>query len=128
MYTFDRTARTGVMYSYITDSAVISTLFDILWTLLGISASICFLVVGKWIVDRQFVLTEKVLNRIADVSFGIYLIHPFFLMFFIELQPANTPLVFHSWQIITAVAVTALSWIATVIISKNKFGWLLIGK
>lgn len=128
MYTFDRTARTGVMYSYITDSAVISTLFDVLWTLLGISASICFLVVGKWIVDRQFVRTEKVLNRIADVSFGIYLIHPFFLMIFIELQPANTPLVFHSWQIITAVAVTALSWIATVIISKNKFGWLLIGK
>ena len=128
MYTFDRTARTGVMFSYITDGNVITTLFDVLWTLLGITAAFSFLVVGKWIVERQFVRTEKLLNRIADLSFGIYLIHPFFLMIFIELQPANTPLVFHSWQIITAVAVTALSWLATVIISKNKFGWLLIGK
>ncbi len=128
MYTYDRTARTGVMYSYITDGVVITTLFDVLWTLLGISSAFCFLVVGKWIVDHHFVRTEKLLNRIADLSFGIYLIHPFFLLIFIELQPANTPLVFHSWQIITAVAVTLLSWLATVIISKNKYGWLLIGK
>ena len=49
-------------------------------------------------------------------------------MIFIELQPADTPLVFHLWQIIAAVAVTALSWLATVVISKNKFGWVLIGK
>ena len=128
MYIYDRTARTGIMYSYITDGSVISTLFDVLWTLLGISAAICFLVIGKWIVDRQFVRTGKFLNRIADLSFGIYLIHPFFLIIFMELQPANTPLVFHSWQIITAVGVTALSWLATVIISKNKFGWIFIGK
>ena len=92
------------------------------------SAAICFLVVGKWGVDRHFFRTEKLLNPIADLSFGIYLIHPFFLMIFIELQPADTPLVFHLWQIIAAVAVTALSWLATVVISKNKFGWVLIGK
>jgi len=72
MYTYDRTARTGIMYTYLTNGNVITTLFDVLWTFLGISAAISFIVIGKWIVDRQFVRTEKLLNHVANLSFGIY--------------------------------------------------------
>ena len=46
---------------------------------------VCFIVIWKWIVDPQFVRAEKLLYRIADFSFGIYIL----------------------WEIITAVGVTA---------------------
>ena len=102
--------------------------FDLIWMLLGLSGSFFFILVSKSYLSLGFDRINRLLLSIAKMSFGIYLLHPFFLMFFISALSTGSPLVFHGWQLLTAIIVTTLSIISTVLIGKLKFGWVLIGK
>ena len=54
---------------------------------------------------------RKVFVEIGATSFGIYLIHPFFLIATRSLLPSADPIVFHAWQLATFVFIFFISWL-----------------
>ena len=124
----DISIRIGTIAEWLPSTPYRSYIFDGLWVLLGLAGCMMTLWLGKMVIALHNEPLSRFLNRLASLSFGIYLLHPFFLIFFRDALPANTPLVFHSWQLFTAIAITAICWVLTHYISKMKYGWLLIGK
>lgn len=69
------------------------------------------------------------LMEIGATSFGIYLIHPLFLMLFRYLVSGGSPIVYNSWQIFSFVCVTFLSWfVVRLVFRLFSHYWLLFGK
>jgi len=67
--------------------------------------------------------------EIGATSFGIYLIHPLLLMGFRAINSGGSPIVFHSWQIITLVLVAVLSWFIVRYTTRFIPGyWVLFGQ
>ncbi|ANU22458.1 acyltransferase [Planococcus donghaensis] len=54
---------------------------------------------------------KKVVIEIGAVSFGMYLIHPFFLMTLERVITGGTPLIFHSWQLMILFITFFSSWL-----------------
>ncbi|ANU10092.1 acyltransferase [Planococcus antarcticus DSM 14505] len=54
---------------------------------------------------------KKFMLEIGAVSFGMYLIHPFFLMILRMYVSGGEPLIFHSWQLITLLVTFFSSWL-----------------
>lgn len=124
----DIMAKLGTIANYLPPSTYRSYIFDGLWVLLGLTGSAMLLWLGKIVIRLNNARVISFLNQLANLSFGIYLIHPFFLIFFRAALPGTTPLIFHGWQLFTAVAITAICWGITYVIGKNKYGWIIIGK
>ncbi|AVR00518.1 hypothetical protein OBCHQ24_16395 [Oceanobacillus iheyensis] len=74
-------------------------------------------------------ITKQFFMEIGATSFGIYLIHPLFLMVFRQLVSSGSPLVYHGWQIITFILVGLLSWLVVRLTSTYiPFSWMVFGK
>ncbi|AWE07447.1 hypothetical protein DCE79_08705 [Lysinibacillus sp. 2017] len=124
----DISIKMNTLSNWLPPSDYRTLILDGFYTALGLTGGLMMIWLGKMVMAVNNPALSHFLNRLAIMSFGIYLFHPFFLFFARELLPGTTPLLFHSWQIITAIIVTAISWIFTHFVSKNKYGWLLIGK
>lgn len=124
----DITIKMNTLNEWLPTSDYRTLILDGFYTALGLTGGLMCIWLGKMILVINNAKLSHFLNQLATMSFGIYLFHPFFLMFARLLLPGGSPLIFHSWQLITAVVVTAISWIVTHFVSKNKYGWLLIGK
>ncbi len=73
--------------------------------------------------------TKMVFMEIGATSFGIYLIHPLFLMVFRQLVNSGSPIIYHGWQVITFILVGLLSWLAVRVTYRFiPFYWVLFGK
>ncbi|MBT2216058.1 acyltransferase [Virgibacillus dakarensis] len=73
--------------------------------------------------------TKFVFMEIGATSFGIYLIHPLFLMVFRQVVSSGSPIVFHSWQVVTFILVGVLSWFAVRFSYRFiPYYWVLFGK
>lgn len=124
----DMSIRAGTIAEWLPSSPYRSYIFDWLWVFLGVTGGVMTLWMGKMVIRLNSNHLSNFLNQLANLSFGIYLIHPFFLIFFRAWLPGTSPLVFHGWQLFTAIAITAICWILTSVINKNKYGWIIIGK
>lgn len=71
---------------------------------------------------------RKFILEISAVSFGIYLIHPMLLHFLRKVITEGSPLVFHTWQLVTYLIMFAGSW-AIVRLAYNYMphAWILFG-
>ncbi|MGG4178505.1 acyltransferase [Virgibacillus pantothenticus] len=73
--------------------------------------------------------TKLFFMEIGATSFGIYLIHPLFLMIFRQFVSSGSPIVYHSWQVITFFLVTFLSWFVVRLIFRiTSYYWFIFGK
>lgn len=124
----DITLKMNTLSNWLPPSDYRTLILDGFYTALGLTGGFMCIWLGKMVINLNNNRLNHFLNRLAAMSFGIYLFHPFFLIFARLLIPGGTPIVFHSWQLITAVVVTAISWMITRLVSNNKYGWLLIGK
>lgn len=69
------------------------------------------------------------LTEIGTVSFGFYLIHPFFLLLLRQLLPSGDPLIFHAWQLISMVVTFFASWlIVRTFFDFVPHSWIVFGK
>lgn len=82
------------------------------------------------IADQSFQpRTKFVFMEIGATSFGIYLIHPLFLMIFRQIIQSGSPIIYHTWQVITFIFVGLLSWFAVRFAFRYiPFYWILFGK
>lgn len=74
-----------------------------------LAATVIFIFVHyleMWRVPRL----KKLMIEIGAVSFGMYLIHPFFLTVMRLNIPSGEPLIFHSWQLLTLLVSFFSSW------------------
>lgn len=120
--------RAGTLANYLPSTPYRSSILDGLWVLLGLAGCLFTLWLGKMVIALDYAPLQHFLNRLAQLSFGIYLIHPFFLLYFRDWLPSSTPLVFHGWQLFTAIAITSICWVLTSWLSKWKASWIIIGK
>ncbi|MBM7551696.1 acyltransferase [Thalassobacillus pellis] len=73
--------------------------------------------------------SKMIFMEIGATSFGIYLIHPLYLMGARALFPGGSPLEYHSWQVITFLLISSASW-AVVRLTFHfvpKY-WIIFGK
>lgn len=124
----DISIKMNTLSDWLPPSEYRTLILDGFYTALGLTGGLMMIWLGKMVMALNRPAISNFLNQLASMSFGIYLFHPFFLVFARLLLPNGNPIIFHLWQISTAIVVTAISWIVTHYISKNKYGWLLIGK
>ncbi|ASN04112.1 acyltransferase [Virgibacillus necropolis] len=73
--------------------------------------------------------TKIVFMEIGATSFGIYLIHPLFLMLFRGILSAGSPFLYHSWQVLTFILVGMISWLVVRFIFRYiPHYWVIFGK
>ena len=128
LITADITTKTNTLSEWLPPSDYRTLMLDGFYTALGLTGGFMCIWLGKMVMAIHNAQLSRFLNQLAAMSFGIYLFHPFFLIYARLLLPGGSPIVFHSWQLITAIVITAISWIITHFVSKNKYAWLIIGK
>lgn len=71
---------------------------DALWVTFTLTGTIILLVLASFIYRNVSVISHRILERLAALSFGIYIIHPLFLFFYREFPP-NTggSVLIHLW-------------------------------
>ncbi|GGH14454.1 acyltransferase [Paenibacillus segetis] len=69
------------------------------------------------------------LNRLGSLSFGVYLIHPFFLLLYRQLSPAiSTAWVLHLWYIGGFIVALGCSWIVVGLAARYlPYAWMIFG-
>lgn len=87
-----------------------SYLGEFLWATHALIAGVVLFYVAH-LANRGFGSKMKTFfMEIGATSFGIYLIHPLFLLFFRLMYSSGPPLLYHGWQIMTFILVTLFSW------------------
>ncbi|MNO80554.1 putative poly-beta-1,6-N-acetyl-D-glucosamine export protein [compost metagenome] len=74
-------------------------------------------------------LITRPLNRLGALSFGVYLIHPFFLLLYRHFPPeTGTAWVLHLWYLGGFISALSCSWIVVGFAARYvRFGWIFFG-
>lgn len=108
---------------YITNSYI----FEITWEIQSITASVVILQISYWIYHRWNKQSIDLLNKIGNLSFGIFLFHPFILLLCRKLVVTNS-VNYHLWNMATFFIALAGSYVFVYLIAKNsKHHWVLFG-
>lgn len=69
------------------------------------------------------------LNRLGSLSFGVYLIHPFFLLLYRQLSPViSTARLLHLWYIGGFIVALFCSWIVVGLAARySPYAWMIFG-
>lgn len=80
--------------------------------------------------NKRFNLRMKMIfMEIGATSFGIYLIHPLYLMIFRGIYSSGTPLLYHGWQLFTFILISLLSWFTVRFTFRYiPYYWVFFGK
>lgn len=85
--------------------------FEFGWSMHALLAGTVIFIFVHFLEVWNLPRVKKFLMEIGAVSFGMYLIHPFFLAILRKFVPGGEPLVFHSWQLITLLLTFFSSWL-----------------
>lgn len=123
-------SRTGV-YETIRDRLplfVIRNIDEFAWATHALFAALVIVYMAHVLWKKASESVRKVFIEVGSTSFGIYLIHPLYLMVFRQINPSGEPLLFHLWQGATFVTVGLLSW-ATVRLAYRYIphAWVFFG-
>lgn len=79
---------------------------------------------------RQHSFVTRKLERLGTLSFGVYLIHPFFLLLYRQFSPhIGSPQLIHVWYAGGFFFALLCSWLVVSTISRFlPFAWILFGQ
>ncbi|AQQ54051.1 acyltransferase [Planococcus lenghuensis] len=104
-------------------------LVEFAWSMHALFASSSIFIVVHFFKFWKNEWVKNMLYEIGAVSFGIYLIHPLFLLFLRAALPSGTPIVFHSWQLFTLIVIFIGSWlIVRLTFNYLPYSWIIFGK
>lgn len=121
-----------VMILYMTATGVKSftnSVHEIAWGSHALFAGFVILIMGYYAKIACSERTKLIMQELASVSFGVYLIHPFFLMGLRPIIQNGDPLTYHGWQLATILITFFGSWM--VVHFAYKFipcAWVFFGK
>ncbi|WP_349408660.1 acyltransferase [Pseudalkalibacillus sp. SCS-8] len=100
------------------------------WATHALFAGLSLFVLAHWANKRFSYNTKATFMEIGATSFGIYLIHPLFLMVMRKMVEGGSPIVYNGWQLFTFIAVSLISWAVVRLTQKtlqNNY-WIIFGK
>ncbi|WP_106769157.1 acyltransferase [Paenibacillus faecalis] len=107
-----------------------SLLYHFLWNAQTITAGLVGIQVANLILRHGWPWLKKFMTRLGELSFGIYLIHPFFLLVYREYPPKTgfSPLV-HLWYLGGFALALAASWVVvSLTVRWMPKSWIIFGK
>lgn len=106
-----------------------TTFIDIVWNLHALTTAVVLLMISFLIYRHAAGFITRFFVRLGELSFGIYLFHPFVLLIYRKFPPeTGNVLAHHAWYAGSFVAALAISWIV-VSLTARLFPqhWILFG-
>ncbi|WP_336784955.1 acyltransferase [Paenibacillus sp. MMO-177] len=106
-----------------------STLFDLVWNIHGVLTALVLLQIAFILSKKLPKVLTKLISRLGALSFGVYLIHPFFLLLYRE-RPLHTGTAWllHLWYLGGFVLALIGSWIVVGFFARYvPFNWIAFG-
>ncbi|ASK62136.1 acyltransferase [Virgibacillus phasianinus] len=108
---------------------VTSYLYEFTWANNALLAGLVLFYLAHAANKRFSSHTKALFMEIGATSFGIYLIHPLFLMMFRGFLSTGSPLLYHSWQLLTFIFIGLLSCIVVRFTFRYiPHYWVIFGK
>lgn len=105
-----------------------SKVFELVFQIQSVTASIVILQLSFWIYDQWNKNIVNGLINLGALSFGVYLLHPFFLFIYRRIPVSGNSLLFHAWSIGGFFVALFLTWIVVILIGKYvKYHWIAFG-
>ncbi|EGA88288.1 acyltransferase 3 [Planococcus donghaensis MPA1U2] len=99
------------------------------WSTHAFFAAALIFIVAHFMASWKLARMQKVITEIGAVSFGMYLIHPFFLMILERVITGGSPIVFHSWQLLTLFITFFSSWfLVRLVYDFVPYSWVFFGQ
>lgn len=107
-----------------------SLVYDLLLSVFALTTLPVFIHASCIILSKsRLSIIHRLLNRLGALSFGVYLIHPFFLLLYRQFSPAiGTAWLLHLWYLGGFIVALGCSWIVVGFAARYlRFGWVLFG-
>lgn len=111
-------------------SSVNSLIYDLLYSTFAFtSLPVLMHVAGSLLRNQKLSFICRPLNRLGSLSFGVYLIHPFFLLVYRQLSPAiSTAWLLHLWYVGGFIVALGGSWIVLGLAARYlPHAWMIFG-
>ncbi|WDM24098.1 acyltransferase [Paenibacillus polymyxa] len=107
-----------------------SLVFEFMYNMYSLSSTLVILQISFLMFRRQHSFVTRKLERLGTLSFGVYLIHPFFLLLYRQFSPhIGSPQLIHVWYAGGFFFALLCSWFVVSIISRFlPFAWILFGQ
>ncbi|WP_042165867.1 acyltransferase [Paenibacillus gorillae] len=106
-----------------------TTLFDLIWNIHALLTALVLLQLAHLLYRKLPFKLPQLLARLGALSFGIYLIHPFFLLVY-RLYPLHTGTAWllHLWYLGGFLLALIASWIVVSLVARFiPFSWVIFG-
>ncbi|MFY3791587.1 acyltransferase [Ureibacillus sp. MALMAid1270] len=108
---------------------IVINFYEFSWGFYAIFAALMILILSNYIANSKHERFKQFLMNIGIMSFGIYLIHPLFLMVFREVLFSGNSLLFHVFQFLTFILVYVISYYLVYFTYRYiPFSWIVFGK
>ncbi|TCM90754.1 peptidoglycan/LPS O-acetylase OafA/YrhL [Paenibacillus sp. BK033] len=106
-----------------------TTLFDLVWNIHGVLTALVLLQIAFVMSKKLPKVLTKVISRLGALSFGVYLIHPFFLLLYREYPlHTGTAWLLHLWYLGGFALALIASWIVVGFFARYvPFNWIAFG-
>ncbi|PYE44254.1 acyltransferase [Paenibacillus barcinonensis] len=103
--------------------------YELFWNVHTFACALVIIQIAYWLYHHGPALIVKPLNRLGTLSFGIYLIHPFFLLFYREHPPqTGVSSIIHLWYASGFGIALIASWIVVGLAARFlPYAWILFG-
>ncbi|MEC0180954.1 acyltransferase [Paenibacillus peoriae] len=107
-----------------------SLVFELMYNMYSLSSTLVLLQVSFLMYRRQHSFIIRRLERLGTLSFGVYLIHPFFLLLYRQFSPhIGSPQLIHIWYAGGFFFALLCSWLVVSVIARFlPFAWILFGQ
>ncbi|MCR8657346.1 acyltransferase [Paenibacillus endoradicis] len=106
-----------------------STLFDLVWNIHTLTTAIILMQLAFIIYRKAATPVKNLLMRLGEVSFGVYLFHPFLLLIYRAYPPqSGASIVHHAWYVGGFLFALIGSWIVVELVVRYiPQSWLIFG-
>lgn len=105
-----------------------STIFELVFQLQSLTACIVLLQLSFWIYDKWNHAFVNGLINLGTVSFGVYLLHPFFLFLYRQLSTGGNSIIYHLWSIGGFTFALFVTWMVVLLMGRFfKYHWIAFG-
>lgn len=103
--------------------------YELFWNAHTLACALAIIQIAYWFYHNGPALIVKPLNRLGALSFGMYLIHPFFLLFYREYPPeTGASWLIHLWYASGFAIALVASWIVVGLAARFvPYAWIVFG-
>ncbi|WP_342417928.1 acyltransferase [Paenibacillus sp. FSL R10-2782] len=107
-----------------------SLIFELVYNMYSLSSVLVLLQVSFLMYRQKHTFITRKLDHLGALSFGVYLIHPFFLLLYRQFSPhIGSPLLIHVWYAGEFLFALICSWVVVAVTARLlPFAWIFFGQ